>query len=129
MQTSENQDSMLPSDEASREETTRVPELFPTLRGVIDRQRRRKQPAGQFLLLGSASLDLLKQSSESLAGRLATIELTPFLAEEVNAANRSMDALWIRGGFPDSYLARDDAASFQWRTALGISYRFCGYSG
>jgi predicted AAA+ superfamily ATPase len=102
------------------DEIHRVPELFPVLRGVIDRQRRRKQSTGQFLLLGSASLDLLKQSSESLAGRLATIELTPFLAEEV--ANRSVDALWVRGGFPDSYLAKDDAASFRSRTAFIQTY-------
>jgi predicted AAA+ superfamily ATPase len=104
------------------DEIHRVPELFPVLRGVIDRQRRRKHSTGQFLLLGSASMDLLKQSSESLAGRLITLELTPFLAPEVQAASRSVDALWVRGGFPDSYLAKDDAASFRWRTAFIQTY-------
>lgn len=104
------------------DEIHRVPELFPVLRGVIDRQRRRKLSSGHFLLLGSASLDLLKQSSESLAGRLASLELTPFLAPEVGAVGRSVDALWVRGGFPDSYLAKDDAASFQWRTAYIQTY-------
>ena len=104
------------------DEIHRVPEVFPVLRGVIDRQRRRKQPTGQFLLLGSASLDLLKQSSESLAGRLVTLELTPFLAPEVEAASRSVDALWVRGGFPDSYLAKDDAASYRWRSAFIQTY-------
>ena len=104
------------------DEIHRVPELFPVLRGVIDRQRRRKQPTGQFLLLGSASLDLLKQSSESLAGRLVPLELTPFLAPEVEAASRSVDALWVRGGFPDSYLAKDDAASYRWRSAFIQTY-------
>ena len=92
------------------------------MRGVIDRQRRRKQASGQFLMLGSASLDLLKQSSESLAGRLATLELTPFLAEEVSAVSRSVDRLWTRGGFPDSYLAKEDVSSLRWRTAFIQTY-------
>jgi len=104
------------------DEIHRVPELFPVLRGVIDRQRRRKQHTRQFLLLGSASMDLLKQSSESLAGRLVTLELTPLLAPEVQAVGRSLDALWVRGGFPDSYLAKDDGASFRWRTAFIQTY-------
>src|SRR5208283_1604714 len=64
----------------------------------------------------------LKQSSESLAGRLATLELTPFLAEEVSAVSQSVDRLWTRGGFPDSYLAKDDVSSFRWRTAFIQTY-------
>jgi uncharacterized protein len=104
------------------DEIHRLPELFPILRGVIDRQRRRKEANGQFLLLGSASLDLLKQSSESLAGRLVTLELTPLLAEEVSAVGKSVDTLWVRGGFPDSYLAKDDVRSFRWRTAFIQTY-------
>ncbi len=104
------------------DEIQRKPDLFPILRGVIDAQKRKGKPAGQFLLLGSASLDLLKQSSESLAGRLATMELTPLLAEEVKSAGRAVDPLWIRGGFPDSFLARGGEASYQWRLAFIRTY-------
>jgi uncharacterized protein len=104
------------------DEIHRLPELFPILRGVIDRHRRKSQTKGQFLLLGSASMDLLKQSSESLAGRLAILELTPLLAEEVSAVGRSVDTLWVRGGFPDSYLAKDDTRSFRWRSAFIQTY-------
>ena len=104
------------------DEIQRKPDLFPILRGVIDAQKRKGKLAGQFLLLGSASLDLLKQSSESLAGRLASMELTPLLAEEVKAAGRTVDPLWIRGGFPDSFLARGDDASYQWRLAFIRTY-------
>jgi predicted AAA+ superfamily ATPase len=104
------------------DEIQRKPDLFPILRGVIDAQKRKGKLAGQFLLLGSASLDLLKQSSESLAGRLASMELTPLLAEEVKAAGRAVDPLWIRGGFPDSFLARGDDASYQWRLAFIRTY-------
>ena len=104
------------------DEIQRKPDLFPILRGVIDAQKRKGKIAGQFLLLGSASLDLLKQSSESLAGRLASLELSPLLAEEVKAAGRAVDPLWIRGGFPDSFLARGDDASYQWRLAFIRTY-------
>ncbi len=104
------------------DEIQRKPDLFPILRGVIDAQKRKGRAHGQFLLLGSASLDLLKQSSESLAGRLASLELTPLLAAEVQAAGRSVDALWTRGGFPDSYLAADGSASYQWRLSFVRTY-------
>ena len=104
------------------DEIQRKPDLFPILRGVIDAQKRKGKLAGQFLLLGSASLDLLKQSSESLAGRLASLELPPLLAGEVKAAGRTVDPLWIRGGFPDSFLARGDDASYQWRVAFIRTY-------
>jgi predicted AAA+ superfamily ATPase len=104
------------------DEIQRKPDLFPILRGVVDAQKRKGHASAQFLLLGSASLDLLKQSSESLAGRLASLELTPLLAEEVQAAGRKVDPLWIRGGFPDSFLAPDDDASFQWRLSFIRTY-------
>ena len=101
------------------DEIQRKPDLFPILRSVIDAQKRKGRLTGQFLLLGSASLDLLKQSSESLAGRLASLELTPLLAEEVQA---KLDPLWIRGGFPDSFLAPSEDASFQWRLSFIRTY-------
>lgn len=92
------------------DEVQRVPELFPLLRALIDEDRR----PGRFLLLGSASPALLRQSAETLAGRGSTLELTPFLWGEV--ADRVSEAtLWLRGGFPDSLLATDDGASFRWR--------------
>lgn len=104
------------------DEIHRVPELFAVLRGVVDRRRRRGARVGQFLVLGSASLDLLRQSSESLAGRIAFLELTPIHASEVAADRKTIDRLWLRGGFPDSLLARSDAASLAWRTAFIRTY-------
>jgi hypothetical protein len=95
------------------DELHRVPELFQTLRGVIDRGRRRERKAGRFLLLGSAAIDLLKQSGESLAGRISYLELAPFDALEVPA--EGLDTLWVRGGFPSSFLADDDELSLKWR--------------
>lgn len=95
------------------DEVHRAPELFQSLRGLIDRGRRRGKRAGRFLLLGSASMDLLKQSGESLAGRIAYLELSPFDALEIEAAQ--IDRLWLRGGFPPSFLAASDTASFKWR--------------
>jgi predicted AAA+ superfamily ATPase len=91
------------------DEVQRMPDLFPHLRGIIDRQR---EP-GRFLLLGSASPVLLRQAGESLAGRIAQVELTPFRLSEVAAARQTR--LWIRGGFPDSFLAKSEARSFRWR--------------
>ncbi|MFO1083237.1 MAG: ATP-binding protein [Reyranellaceae bacterium] len=95
------------------DEVHRAPELFRTLRGVIDRGRRAGKKAGRFLLLGSAAIDLLKQSGESLAGRISYLELAPFDALEVAPAD--LDTLWVRGGFPSSFLADDDDLSFKWR--------------
>ena len=98
------------------DEIQRLPGLFEVLRGIIDDRRRKGRRHGQLLLLGSASIELLKQSSETLAGRIAYVELTPLLAEEVAAKRPSdRDRLWLRGGFPDSFLAEDDAASIEWR--------------
>lgn len=102
------------------DEIHRLPGLFQVLRGVIDQRREQGHRTGQFLLLGSASIELMKQSSESLAGRLAYLELPPLVAAETGAD--SVDMLWSRGGFPDSFLAPDDAASFTWRTAFLRTY-------
>lgn len=105
------------------DEIQRVPELFQILRGVIDRQRREGHRTGQFLILGSASLDLLQQSSESLAGRIAYKELSGLNISEVSqVAEGTQDQLWLRGGFPDSFLARSDAASLRWRMNFISTY-------
>ena len=95
------------------DEVHRLPNLFQNLRGLIDQRRRQGKRNGSFLLLGSASIDLLRQSGESLAGRIAYLELTPLHLLEVAATEA--DVLWLRGGFPDSYLSRTDAASLRWR--------------
>lgn len=88
-----------------------APDLFSALRSEIDRDRR----PGRFLILGSASRDLIRQSNETLAGRIAQLELTPFLLPEI-AGVADWKALWIRGGFPDSLLAADERDSLDWRT-------------
>ena len=97
------------------DEIQRVPELFPTLRGVIDRGRRHGRKTSRFLILGSASMDLLKQSSESLAGRIAYVEMGPLNVLETAATHPDTNTLWIRGGFPESYLACNDHNSLEWR--------------
>lgn len=102
------------------DEIQRVPELFQILRGVIDKHRRQGHKNGQFLILGSASLDLLKQSSESLAGRIAYKELSGILISEIDQPDQ--DQLWLRGGFPDSFLARNDQASLRWRMNFITTY-------
>lgn len=94
------------------DEIHRVPELFQTLRGVIDTGRRKGKGIGRFLILGSASVDLLRQSGESLAGRIAYVDMTPLTAQEIDPGHEASDRLWLRGGFPSSYLARSDAESF-----------------
>ncbi len=107
------------------DEVQRMPELFAVLRGVIDIRRREGETAGQFLLLGSASGVLLQQASESLAGRVAQLELTPFQAREVfpvNASGADLNSLWVRGGFPLSWLSVDDAVSLRWRDAFISTY-------
>ncbi|MDF1555209.1 MAG: ATP-binding protein [Deferrisomatales bacterium] len=96
------------------DEIQRMPGLFRCLRGLIDAGRRRGQGKGRFLVLGPASIDLLKQSGESLAGRIRYLELAPLGAAEVGGER--LDALWLRGGFPESLLAASDAASLRWRT-------------
>src|SRR5271155_500666 len=100
-------------------EVQRFPEILPTLRGLIDRRKRKGKRTRQFLLLGSASIDLLQQSAETLAGRIAYMELTPFLESEVvGFSPNSSQALWVRGGFPDSFLAETEAQSYEWRAAF-----------
>ena len=94
------------------DEIQRAPELFSILRGIIDKRARN----AQFLILGSAGRDLIRQSSESLAGRIAYLDLTPFLFSELEAAQKDdIRGLWLRGGFPRSYLAQDLDISFEWR--------------
>lgn len=104
------------------DEIHRVPDLFPVLRGIVDRRRRKGARAGQFLVLGSASPELLRQSSESLAGRISFIELSPVRVDEVEPGRRAIDRLWLRGGFPDSLLARSDQVSMDWRRAFIRTY-------
>jgi predicted AAA+ superfamily ATPase len=105
------------------DEIHRTPGIFQTLRGIIDRRRHKGIRYRQFLLLGSASIDLLQQSAESLAGRIAYAELTPFTAGEIEALEpKAPERLWVRGGFPDSYLATDDPASLEWRLAFIQTY-------
>ena len=104
------------------DEIHRVPELFAVLRGLIDERRASGQRFGHFLLLGSASLDLMRQSSESLAGRVAYLEMGAITADEAQAAQLPLDQLWSRGGFPDSTLAGSDALSLMWRQDFIRSY-------
>lgn len=111
------------------DEVQRLPELFATLRGVIDQRRRGGEEAGQFLLLGSASGVLLGQTSESLAGRIAKLHMTPWQLQELVAQPSDPaqqvaieNKLWLRGGYPKSYLAASDAASKRWRDAAISSY-------
>ena len=93
------------------DEIHRVPELFQELRGLIDQGRRRGKRTGRFLTLGSASMDLLKQSGESLAGRIEYVEMNPLDVLEAAEGKGSLTTLWLRGGFPDSFLAATDADS------------------
>jgi predicted AAA+ superfamily ATPase len=97
------------------DEVQRAPGLFEVLRGLIDERRRKGERHGHFLLLGSASLDLLRQSAESLAGRIAYVELTGILVTELPSSGPGAEVLWRRGGFPDSLLAKDEAESLAWR--------------
>ena len=101
------------------DEVQRTPELFQTLRVLIDKGRRQGLRVGRFLLLGSASIDLLRQSGESLAGRIAYVELGPLNVLEVGDEG---EKLWVRGGFPDSFLAGSDEASAVWREAFIRTY-------
>lgn len=102
------------------DEVQQMPALFQVLRGLIDQGRRQGLGLGRFLLLGSATGELLRQSSESLAGRVAYLELPPLQLLEVGADQQ--DALWLRGGFPDSFLASSLAKSLTWRQNLIKTY-------
>ena len=104
------------------DEIHRVPELFQTLRGLIDRGRRNGKRTGRFLVLGSAAIDLLRQSGETLAGRIEYVDLGPLHALEIDDDTKALERLWLRGGFPDSFLAKNDADSFRLRRGFIRTY-------
>lgn len=104
------------------DEIHRVPELFQPLRGLIDEGRRRGHRTGRFLVLGFASMDLLRQSGETLAGRIAYVDLAPCDVLEVGEAPDTVTRLLLRGGFPDSFLSEDDAQCLDWRDDFIRSY-------
>ncbi len=112
------------------DEVHRAPEIFQVLRGQIDERRRMLGETGKFLILGSASIDLLRQSSESLAGRICYVELAPFTIREVwhqgaprgDSSANELDRLWVQGGFPSSYLLGDESVSLRWRTDFIQTY-------
>ena len=109
----ENSDKLIILDEVQR-----LPDIFAPIRGLIDQQRRKGNRVGQFLFLGSASIDLLKQSSETLAGRISYIEMFPVNVLEYTKSAQHSEAvndLWLKGGFPDSLLASNDETSLNWR--------------
>jgi hypothetical protein len=98
------------------DEIHRMPEIFQTLRGLIDEGRRKGLKTGRFLILGSASIDLLRQSGETLAGRIEYIDMEPFNILEIKDGNtKNTLKLWVRGGFPDSFLANNDEDSYVFR--------------
>lgn len=100
------------------DEIQRKPDLFPLLRSLVDKDRK----PGSFLILGSASRDLIRQSSETLAGRIIYHELMPFNISEVARTSQDIKKIWLAGGYPESYLAKDDALSFTWRNAFIKTY-------
>lgn len=104
------------------DEIQRKPDLFLALRGLIDKGRREGHKFGQFLILGSASLDLLRQSSESLAGRIVYVEMSPLSVVEISDDMSNLNKLWLRGGFPDSFLAASDMSSMEWRQSFIKTY-------
>lgn len=107
------------------DEVQRKPDLFRVLRGIVDERKRQGEKNGHFLLLGSASRDLLQQSSESLAGRIRYLELSPLSVKEMlnNEGNaQNLEKMWLRGGFPDSYLAGNDEESWRWRNDFIATY-------
>ncbi len=104
------------------DEIHKMPGLFEVLRGIIDKGRRNNKGKSRFLILGSASIDLLKQSGESLAGRVAYIDMGPLHVLEIENNRSALERLWLRGGFPDSYLASSDHESFMIRKDFVRSY-------
>ena len=104
------------------DEIHRAPELFPELRGLIDEGRRAGRRTGRFLILGSASVELLKQAGETLAGRIEFVSLDPLDVLDVDSDEKAMTSLWVRGGFPDSYLAGSDRDSLAWRRNFVRTY-------
>jgi hypothetical protein len=107
------------------DEVQRKPDLFRLLRGLVDIRKRAGEKSGQFLLLGSASRDLIQHSSETLAGRIRFLELSPFSVLEIHQhpqRNAGLEKLWLRGGFPDSYLSKTEDDSWAWRSDFIASY-------
>lgn len=107
------------------DEVQRRPNLFPLIRGIVDERRRNGEKAGHFLLLVSSSRDLLQQSSESLAGRIRYLELPPFTVTELYQSEGkefNIEKRWLRGGFPESYLAGRDEDSWDWRNDFILTY-------
>ncbi len=110
------------------DEVQRAPNIFAPLRGIIDAERRRGNRTGLFLFLGSASIDLLRQSSESLAGRISYAELGPLSVLEMQTGESDSEnearlrTLWVRGGFPESVLKPSDRQSLAWRTDFIRTY-------
>jgi predicted AAA+ superfamily ATPase len=105
------------------DEIQRAADLFMELRGLIDKNRQAGRKGEQYLLLGSASMDLLRQSSESLAGRISYIELNGLNVLEVPSATaKDIHKLWLRGGFPESYLAKSDSLAMDWLENLIRTY-------
>jgi uncharacterized protein len=102
------------------DEIQRLPGIFETLRGVIDQGRREGKGTCRFLLLGSAAIELLSQSTETLAGRVALVELAPF--DIVELGEKRSDELWVKGGFPPSLLAAGAEQSFRWRSDFIRTY-------
>ena len=100
------------------DEIQQKPELFSIIRALVDQDRKN----GRFLILGSSSPDLVKQSSESLAGRIVFHNLSAFLITELENDKKTVDKLWIRGGFPDSFLAKNEEASLNWRESFIKTY-------
>jgi len=100
------------------DEIQQKPELFSIIRALVDQDRKN----GRFLILGSSSPDLVKQSSESLAGRIVFHNLSAFLITELESDKKTVDKLWIRGGFPDSFLAKNEEASLNWRESFIKTY-------
>ena len=104
------------------DEIHRLPGLFQDLRGIIDQRRRNGDTLGKFLILGSASIDLLRQSSETLAGRIEYIDLLPLFISELDTHHITNRNLWLRGGFPNSFLANNDEDSYIFRNNFIHTY-------
>ncbi len=104
------------------DEIQRLPQLFPVLRSVVDQRRRDGERFAQFLLLGSASPELLQQSSETLAGRISYLELPPLCLTELDPPGEILERHWFRGGYPDAYLAASDRVAMQWCDDFIASY-------
>lgn len=96
------------------DEIQRAPNIFMILRGLIDKNRIKGRKSSQYLLLGSASMDLLRQSSESLAGRISYVDMSGLNSLEIPNKDAEIRKLWLRGGFPDSYLSKTSKLSLEW---------------